>query len=125
MLPRSRRATAGAPRPPAACLALLFQCEEPPLALHSPSIAAHAAVGAHRAMARHGKRHGIRAAGAADRTHRRRRAEGAGDLLVRAGLAPRNAPQLVPHTALKNRTADVERQPGEARLAFDEGKNFG
>ena len=76
-------------------------------------------------MAGHGKRHRVRAAGAADRAHRRRRADGAGDLLVRAGLAARDAPQLVPHAALEHRAADVERQPGEARLAFDEGKDLG
>src|SRR6185369_2743972 len=125
MRPRSRRAIPSAPRPPAACLALLFEREELPLALQSPGVPAQAAVGANGAVAGHGKRHRVGAAGAADRTHCRRRADGAGDLLIRAGLAARNAPQLVPHSALEYRAADIERQPREARLAFDEGEDPG
>jgi len=76
-------------------------------------------------VAGHGERHRVGAAGAADRTHRGRRTDGAGDLLIRAGLAARNPAQLVPNAALKHRTADVERQPGEARFAFDKGEDLG
>src|ERR1041384_1814167 len=106
-------------------LALLFQREELALALQSPGVAAHAAVGPHRTVAGHGKRHRVGAAGAADRTHRRGRADGAGDLRIRTGLASRDAPQLVPDAALAHRAANVERQPCEARFAFDEGEDPG
>ncbi len=75
-------------------------------------------------MAGHGKRHRIRAAGRSHRAHRARLADGAGDVLVAAGFAVRDAAQRLPHAALEYRAADVERNARETRLACDEGKDF-
>src|SRR3990170_9056116 len=94
-------------------LGFLFQREELLLAAQAPGIAAQAAVGAYRAMARHHQGHRIGAAGAADCTHGLRSADGARDLPVGARLAARDAAQLVPHPALEHRAADVERQARE------------
>src|SRR5687768_2896314 len=100
-------------------LGFLFQLEELLLAAQSPRIAAKTAVGAHRAVARHHQRHRVRAAGAAHRAHCVRRADRARDFLVGAGLAARDAAQLVPHAALEYGSADIERQAGEAGFTLD------
>src|SRR5687768_1154633 len=96
-------------------LLLLLQREQLFLARETPGVAAQPAVGAHGAMAGHYERDRVGAAGASHRAHRIGRAERPGDVLVRAGFAAGDAAQLVPHPALENRAADVER---EAREAF-------
>src|SRR5262245_51873268 len=75
-------------------------------------------------MARNGERYRVRTAGRADCAYRARRTDGAGDVLVGARLAARNTPQRFPNTALEHRAANVQRHPGEARLAVNEGKDL-
>src|SRR5688500_13018798 len=101
-------------------LGFLFQREQLLLPAQAPGVAAQAAVGADRAVARDDQRHRIGAAGAAARAHRPRRADRARDFPIGARLAARDAAQLVPHPPLEHCAANVERQAREARFAFDE-----
>src|SRR4051812_44841036 len=104
--------------------AALFDLQQALLDRQPPGVAAEAAVGAHGAMAWHHQRDGVGAAGAADRAHRGRRADGARDFRIGARLAARDASQLFPHATLEDGAADVDRQAREAAFAGDEAADL-
>src|SRR5580765_1007232 len=104
--------------------AALLDLQQPFLDRQPPGVAAEAAVGAHRAMARHDQGDRVRAAGTADGAHRGRRTDGARDFRVGARLAARNAPQLFPYPALEHRAADIDRHAREAPFASDEAADL-
>src|SRR5207248_11793937 len=105
--PRSRQAKRAAPRPRRSLTPALLDLEQALLDRQAPCVAAEPAIGAYRAMAGHDERDRIRAARAADRTHRPGGADCARDRRIGARLAARNAPQRPPHAALEHRAADV------------------
>src|SRR4051812_9574708 len=94
--PRSPREGRAARRRRASFTALFLQLKEALLASQAPGVAAESAVRTYGAVARHEQRYRVRAARASYGTHSRRRADGAGDLLVGARFSRRDAPQLLP-----------------------------
>src|SRR6202789_2834023 len=89
------------------------------LSLESPSVTAEAAISAKHAVTRHQYREAIPPAGGRRGAHGLRRTDVGGELAVADDLALGHLQEKPPHTDLKGRAAQVERQVGAWSRAGD------
>src|SRR5690606_25988226 len=109
-------------------IALPLAIQDPRLPLGAPPVPTDRPVAADDAVAGNDEGDGICGAGTGHCAHRCGVADATGDLLVAAGRATRDLPELAPHEALESRGANVERQPSirrAGREAVDDGADPG